>query len=168
VSQLANVEQMANVEFPAVFTEGGDDRLVLNAKGVNKYHCRPEPIKESLFRGSCTCNIPTEKAYDAAHAAFIALQRNEVSVGDIMDGVRSSIKTLYKTPPGTEVFLCPSGSDAEYIPLLIAKTLNKGRKVVNIVTCDAEVGSGTLDAAGGCYFSDVVPLADEIAEGQKT
>ena len=42
VSQLANVEQMANVEFPAVFTEGGDDRLVLNAKGVNKYHCRPE------------------------------------------------------------------------------------------------------------------------------
>jgi len=84
-----------------------------------------------------------------------------------MDGVRSSIKTLYKTPPGTEVFLCPSGSDAEYIPLLIAKTLNKGRKVVNIVTCDAEVGSGTLDAAGGCYFSDVVPLADEIAEGQK-
>ena len=39
--------------------------------------------------------------------------------------------------------------------------------MVNIVTCDAEVGSGTLDAAGGCYFSDVVPLADEIAEGQK-
>ena len=65
------------------------------------------------------------------------------------------------------MFLCPSGSDAEYIPLLIAKTLNKGRKVVNIVTCDAEVGSGTLDAAGGCYFSDVVPLPDGETEGQK-
>ena len=59
-----------------------------------------------------------------------------------MEGVRSRIKTLYNVPPGTEVFLCPSGSDAEYIPLLIAKTLNKGRKIVNVVTCDAEVRSG--------------------------
>lgn len=31
-------------------------------------------------------------------------------------------------------------------------------QVVNIVTCDSEVGSGTLDAAGGRYFSEVVPL----------
>ncbi|KAJ1482974.1 hypothetical protein T484DRAFT_1802191, partial [Baffinella frigidus] len=50
--------------------------------------------------------------------------------------------------------LFSSGSDSEYIPLLIAKTLDKGRKVVNIVTCDSEVGSGTLDAAGGRYFSE--------------
>lgn len=46
-----------------------------------------------------------------------------------MDGVRSQIKSIYRLPAGTEVFLCPSGSDAEYIPLLIAKTLNKGKKV---------------------------------------
>ena len=122
----------------------------------------------------------------------------QVSVGDVMEGVRSRIKTLYNVPPGTEVFLCPSGSDAEYIPLLIAKTLNKGRKIVNVVTCDAEVrsgvsipvsalfslslslsvclslslthsqvGSGTLDAAGGCHFSDVVPLPDADTEGKK-
>jgi len=32
----------AHVEFPAILADGGDDRLVLNAKGVNKYHCRPE------------------------------------------------------------------------------------------------------------------------------
>jgi hypothetical protein len=47
-------------------------------------------------------------------------------------------------------------SDAEYIPVLIAKTLNKGRKVVNIVTCDAEVGSGTVDAAGQSSLSLLV------------
>jgi len=29
------------------------------------------------------------------------------------------------------------------------------------------VGSGTLDAAGGCYFSDVVPLPDDDSAGQK-
>jgi hypothetical protein len=54
------------------------------------HHSLPaQPIKESLFRGSCTCNIPTERAYGAAEAAFRALQNEDVSVGDIMDGVRS-------------------------------------------------------------------------------
>jgi len=41
--------------------------------------CVPQPIKDSLFRGSCTCNIPTEKAYGAAEAAFQAIERQEVS-----------------------------------------------------------------------------------------
>ena len=54
---------------------------------------------------------------------------SQISVGDVMDGVRSRIKSLYHLPAGTDVFLCPSGSDAEYIPLLIAKTLNKRKKV---------------------------------------
>jgi hypothetical protein len=31
-------------------------------------------------------------------------------------------------------------------------------QIVNIVTCDSEVGSGTVDAAGGKMFSPVVPL----------
>ena len=39
-----------------------------------------QPIADSLFRGSCTCNIPTEKAYGAAEAAFKAIQRNEVNI----------------------------------------------------------------------------------------
>lgn len=42
---------------------------------------------------------------------------------------RSRIKSLYDVPAGTGVFLTPSGSDAEYIPLQIVKTLSKGRKV---------------------------------------
>ena len=52
----------------------------------------------------------------------------------------------------------PSGSDAEYIPLLIAKLRNHGKQILNIVTCNEEVGSGTLDAAGGKFFSPIEPL----------
>ena len=52
----------------------------------------------------------------------------------------------------------PSGSDAEYIPLLIAQELNKGKKIGNIVTCNEEVGSGTYNASGGLFFSDVEPI----------
>jgi hypothetical protein len=141
-----------------VLTDGGDDRTTINAKGVNKYHCRPQPLPESIFRGSCTCNIPTQSAYKAAEAAFESIQAGDVSVADTMEGIRSRIKSLYDLPAGVDVVLCPSGSDAEYIPLQIAKILNKGRKIVNIVTCDSEVGSGTVDAAGGKMFSPVVPL----------
>ena len=112
--------KMAALGFPLVMTDGGDDRCTLNAKGVNKYHCRPSPVKGALFRGSCTCNLPTERAYHAADAAFNALSREDVTVGDIFDGIRSSIKSSYNLPPGTEVFLkskldgAPLRTDARY------------------------------------------------------
>lgn len=60
-------------------------------------------------------------------------------------------------PEGTGVFLTPSGSDAEYIPLLIAKILNPVKEIVNIVTCNEEVGSGTAHASKGQLFSSMEP-----------
>jgi hypothetical protein len=42
----------------------------------------------AIFRGSCTCNIPTEGGYKAAEAAFQKLENEEISVADIMEGVR--------------------------------------------------------------------------------
>jgi hypothetical protein len=76
----------------------------------------------------------------------------------MMHETREKLKEIYSMPEGTGVFLMPSGSDAEYIPLLIAQVLNKGNKIVNIVTCNEEVGSGTLNAAGGKFFSSVEPI----------
>jgi hypothetical protein len=75
-----------------------------------------------------------------------------------MQETREKLMELYELPQGTGIFLMPSGSDAEYIPLLIAKLRNKEKNVLNIVTCNEEVGSGTLDAAGGKFFSAVEPI----------
>jgi hypothetical protein len=41
-----------------------------------------------------------------------------------MEETRAKLKELYHLPEGTGVFLMPSGSDAEYIPLFITKILN--------------------------------------------
>jgi hypothetical protein len=49
---------------------------------------------ESIFRGSCTCNIPTQSAYKAAEAAFESIQAGDVSVADTMEGIR------YPSAPG--------------------------------------------------------------------
>jgi hypothetical protein len=67
-------------------------------------------------------------------------------------------------PEGTGVFLTPSGSDAEYIPLLIAKILNPDpeKEFVNIITCNEEVGSGTVDASKGQFFSTMEPIEGSL------
>jgi hypothetical protein len=54
-------------EFPLILCEGGDDRILLNKEtGTNKYHQKPFVPQDVHFRGSCTCNPPTQVGYDAA------------------------------------------------------------------------------------------------------
>lgn len=145
--------------YPMILTEGGDDRLPLDpATGTNKYHQRPFVASDALFRGSCTCNSPTQIAYDTAQSYYELLREGKTTGEAIMHEVRHKIARLYQLPEGTGVFLTPSGSDAEYIPLLLAKLFNEGKEVTNIVTCNDEVGSGTLDAAGGRFFSELEPI----------
>ena len=60
-----------------------------------------------------------------------------------------------------------SGSDAEYIPVMIAKMLHPGRKVINIVTCGGEIGSFTLDCANGKHFSETLPVPSPDFEQPK-
>ncbi len=39
-------------EFEAQLTTGGDDRSLISDTGANKYHIRPQPIKDNeIFRG---------------------------------------------------------------------------------------------------------------------
>ena len=60
-----NLVEMSS--YPLILTEGGDDRLVLDAvSGTNKYHQKPFVASHALFRGSCTCNSPTQVSYDEA------------------------------------------------------------------------------------------------------
>lgn len=75
-----------------------------------------------------------------------------------MNDARDRLMAAFQMPEGTGIFLMPSGSDAEYIPLLICKIFNQGKEIVSVVTCNEEVGSGTLDAAGGRFFSPMEPI----------
>jgi len=63
---------------------------------MDEFSSMPDPraqnatAPESIFRGSCTCNIPTQSAYKAAEAAFESIQAGDVSVADTMEGIRYS------------------------------------------------------------------------------
>jgi len=115
--------------FEACLTCGGDDRSLILDSGTNKYHIRPQPVDPAhVFRGSCTGNPPTQRGYDAAKALFDRLpgldeESLDSSLGEVYDDQRSRLSKLLDLPEGAEVILCPSGSDAEYIPLAIARAL---------------------------------------------
>jgi len=176
--------------------------------GTNKYHCKPQPIaKNEIFRGSCTCNTPTESGYNAAKKLYrekLASKNTpeelEEALREIFENQRQRIAKALELPEGVEVALCPSGlsrslgaemcsclisgelifyglylplvslgSDAEYLPIAIARALQpatqKGKKIVNICTQLKEVGAGTNVAAGGTYFSTHAPLYGKVPDG---
>ena len=122
------------------------------------YHVKPSACPDTLFRGSCTCNSPTAVGFEAAQVLFNQLQTGEISLEDSFENTRKRLADLFKLPKGSGIFLTPSGSDAEYIPLLITKLLNPGKEIRNLVTCKDEVGAGTLNGANGKYFSSVDPI----------
>lgn len=157
-------------EFEAMLTTGGDCRSLIDVHtGKNKYHIRPQPIDpEHVFRGSCTGNPPTKRGYDAAEklfeSAFKGRNGDETSeaLTQVFEDQRNRIASLLNLPEGAEVILCPSGSDAEYIPLAIAKALRPDATIANGSTQIKEVGAGSAPAAAGRYFSTHAPLLGKV------
>ena len=102
--------------------------------------------KEHPFRGSCTGNPPTQRGYDAAMELYTKLAAEDEStlsttVQTLFDDYRARLSKLLELPEGTEVILCPSGSDAEYIPIAIARALKgKDVQIANGVTQLSEIG----------------------------
>jgi len=156
-------------------THGGDDRsLIFTDTGTNKYHIAPRPIaSDAIFRGSCTCNAPTERGYQAAAQLYentISTSNDlDATLKEIFENQRDRIAKCLELPEGTEVVLCPSGSDAEYIPIVMARQLiqNPSRKMKNYVTQLKEIGAGSSVASGGLYFSTHAPLTGRLSEEEQ-
>lgn len=105
--------------FESYLTQGSDDRSMINTStGTNKYHTKPQPIaKNEIFRGSCTCNTPTENGYNAAMKLFEeklaskdTQEEVEDALNDIFENQRQRIASALELPEGVEVALCPSGA----------------------------------------------------------
>jgi hypothetical protein len=140
--------------------QGGDHHSKLDAKGKNHYLIKPYVMntKKHPFRASCSANSPTIDGFNAAFDKHQLLQENPGYYPELMEEVRQKISDVFSLPAGCGIFLTPSGSDAEFIPLLVAKTLNPGSSIENLLVYDTQIGYETLVAAGGMYFSEEVPI----------
>ena len=127
--------------------EGGDSRLHLS-HGRNKYHCPPEPVGDGnigpVLRSSCTCSPPSALGFSHALEKWHQLQGACVdststafqsAFGHQMQSVRRRVAEAFDLPEGTAVVLAASGTDAEYVPLAIARELQ------HLVETDASPGA---------------------------
>ncbi|KAK0721892.1 hypothetical protein B0T26DRAFT_700616 [Lasiosphaeria miniovina] len=159
-------------------TEGGDERLSLSSGG-NLYHCPPRPVPGAIIRGTCTCSPPSRHALDAACARLKNIWDGIEDFGEAFDDVRHRISAALGLQIQHHIVLHPSGTDAEYTPLVIGTSSAKAlgcSGVVNVVVGVGEVGSNTPKAAGGRHFSKFMPnggadsskaLVDDFPEGTK-
>ena len=161
-------------DFEQWLTAGGDDRSLIKPTGANKYHIKPQPIEAgAVFRGSCTGNPPTQRGYDAAVALYDGtlgpVADDQAKLDEALSAVfqdqRARLTAILELPPGAEVILCPSGSDAEYIPLAIARALKgPSANISNGITQLREIGAGSAPAALGSYFSTHAPLVGKLKD----
>ena len=160
-------------DFEAMLTCGGDDRSLILESSTNKYHIKPQPVDPAhVFRGSCTGNPPTQRGYDAAKKLYDQLSAMpdgslDDAIGEVFADQRRRIAKNLELEEGTEVIIVPSGSDAEYLPLAIAKAIKGDVSISNGVTQLQEIGAGTAPASVGEYFSTHAPLKGKLAEGTK-
>jgi len=157
-----------------MLTTGADDRsLILEGKGTNKYHIKPQPIDiGDIFRGSCTGNPPTERGYNAAKRLYENKLSNDlpqseldVTLREVFSNQRTRLSNLLHLPPGAEIILVPSGSDAEYLPIAIARAIQSKTKITNGVTQLREIGAGSAPASVGKWFSTHAPLLGVVGAG---
>lgn len=153
-------------EITQILLSGTDERTTLNDKGLSNYGIAFDNLN-LINRGSCTCNTITHK-----HLDFLQEKVKDVTndddwaelITEVQDGIKTEISGTTKT--NYEVFFGPSGTDVVYFPLLFSRERFPDKKILNIVTCIEELGSGTLFAAQGKYFAQNSQFNKAIPKGE--
>lgn len=154
-----------------IMATGGDARVITeNKSGLNTYGHSPFP-KFAVQYSSCTGNTISVSAYSYV-ASFLNVLTHEHQQELNTDFyirefelIRKKIASYYELSPEVEMVFGSSGTDIELIQL--ALSLSLGKSVHNIVLAANEVGSGTENAAKGCYFSDLTPTGYNCKIGEE-
>ena len=173
----------------SLLSYGGDDRLTIQADNgyLNKYYCTTIPSdNEIIRRGSCTCSTISPAVFRIAEDFRLQLVSNSIkykkqTLSLLNESICSRLMSLYGlSNSSADILLCPSGSDAEYIPLCVAIIRHKeillksnqspneplrGNQIFTVITGAGEVGSGTAAAASGNHFSPISPSGKAIVNG---
>lgn len=153
-------------EILQILTEGCDERVHINpATQLNKYHLNPVRYEDLLQRGSCTANVLTSRSSRVAKA-FLG-KYDELNYENLLENqstrLRSLVQSEFKDP--FDVFFGPSGSDLVYYPLMFQLMLNPGKKLINIVSCPEELGSGSKYASETRFYANYNQFGDKIEKG---
>ena len=153
-------------------TEGGDERIFLNHRGVNQYGCGLERDPRELSFSSSTASTMSAGAKAAVEAAF-------GSLGPLLDGNLpepiyaerlAGFRTRFLNMNGWEdydapdLIFAPSGTDAHlYIACLLCGDASRPTLVITVE--GSETGSRIPAAASACHFSNTSALGVSVVSG---
>ena len=149
-----------------VLTEGCDERVhQIPETGLNKYHLNPVEYETLFQRGSCTANVLTRRSYSVAKA-FLG-KYEDLNYENLLENqatrLRALVQSEFKDP--FDVYFGPSGSDLVYYPLMFQMMLNPGKRLLNIVSCPEELGSGSKFASETRFYANYNQFGDTIEKG---
>ncbi len=166
-TRAANTPQLVPDAFLQCVASGGDERLQLNEFGENKYYVKPVQL-DVFNRGSCTCSPATRDGFDAAIALFDQLSENTIGFEEARLEQRNRLLRLNNADAKqTEVVFAPSGSDCCYFAPYLSATLWPNKRIINVVTCPEELGSGSILAHQAKYYSTISQVASSLPAGDR-
>jgi glutamate/tyrosine decarboxylase-like PLP-dependent enzyme len=152
---------------------GGGSRLCIDPQsGRNAYGSAPRPRPEALALASSTASTISPPAFAAAEATRVALVDAALS-GRLDESIALEFEQLkrrlllacgFDPTGGVAVVLTPSGTDAEFAALHLARGAGDA-PLVNILIAPDETGSGVRYSAQGRHFSPRTPQGTEVACG---
>lgn len=173
-AQPSDAQIRAQLELPT--TElcllGADDRTQ-PVDGLNRYGFPAFHHEELIQFSSCTLTVPDGVALATAQrfraAALDEARENAWGAVEnlrrkVVDGLAEALEL-----PATmadEFMLCPSGTDAEFLPVAVALHA-RGRKVRNIYVGAREAGRGVPIAGSGCWPGERTALGHGVHAGDE-
>lgn len=168
-------DRVLNESLESLLVSGGDDRMTVSARsGLNKYGCAPR-IRDAVPFGSCTASSPILLGLEGARAYLDRLRLAARTGGEaavdreaetLLEETRRRLLTeLELEGTDVEVAFSPSGTDAEYLALALARG-GTTEAITNIVAGPSEVGGGTTYAAAGRHFNRLAPAGQERTVGE--
>jgi hypothetical protein len=158
----------------ALLVAGGDERIALDAHGLNRYGYGPAPhVAEASF-GSSTASTISVGARQAAADVYARLSQALVhqSPADVYEAEMARVRARFLSLcglgdyAGLDVIFAASGTD---IHLYAAELAGSGRHapLLSITVESSETGSGVATALQGRHFMSRTACGDYVTRGHE-
>ena len=154
------------IELSRLLEQGCDERVhLIEGTNRNKYHLNPVEYETLLQRGSCTANLLTPRSHGVAKA-FLG-KYDELNYENLLEKQSNRLRDLVGSENNEpfDIYFGPSGSDLVYYPLMFQLMLNPQKKLINIVSCPEELGSGSGYASETRFYANYNQFGDNIVKG---
>jgi hypothetical protein len=148
-----------------VLVSGCDERIALDPlTGANKYHLDPTRHEGLFQRGSCTAGTlnPRSECVVSDFLLEYPSRNYEGLLAEQADRLRQVVGGVHQD---FDVFFGASGSDLAFYPTMFQAMLHPHRRIVHIVSCPEELGSGSLAASAGRIFARSNQFGEAVGEG---